>query len=182
MKAARRAEFEQFVRREAKPLFRTSFLLVGNRSEAEDLLQEALERTYRRWGRATIDHPAAYVRRAMVNLASNRWRRRRLVSVVLTSDHEVAVEDDTDTVHQRAALMQALAALSRRQRAVLVLRYWEDLTEHETARSLGCSVGSVKRHTSRALDRLRDGVVAVDERHPLSGFTQPVAPANRSVT
>ncbi len=77
MSVVRRAAFEDFVRAEASSLFHSAYLLVGNRPGAEDLPQDAIERTYRRWGSTAIDEPAAYVRRAMANLASNQWRWRR---------------------------------------------------------------------------------------------------------
>jgi len=169
MKATGRVDFEEFVRGEASALFRSAFLLVGDRSEADDLLQEALERTYRRWARISIDNPSAYVRRAMANLAVNRWRRRGPLTVLLSRDHDTAIADETDSVHRRTALTQALSRLSPRQRVVLVLRYWEDLTEQDTARTLGCSVGSVKRHAARGLERLRQMMAPGD--HPQSALT-----------
>jgi RNA polymerase sigma-70 factor (sigma-E family) len=155
VRAKDRAGFEEFVRTEATALFRSAYLLAGARPEAEDLLQEALERTYRRWDKATNDNPSAYVRRAMANLAVNRWRRRRPLTVVLSRDHDAEVSDETENVDQRTELGRALASLSPRQRIVLVLRYWEDMSEREAARTIGCSVGSVKRHASRGLERLR---------------------------
>ena len=148
MKATTQVGFEDFVRAQASALFRSAYLLVGNRQEAEDLLQEALERTYRRWERTSIDHPTAYVRRTMANLATNRRRRRQPLTVALTTDHDTAAADETENVHQRTALLRALDCLPPRQRVVLVLRYWEDMTERETASSIGCSVGSVKRHAA----------------------------------
>jgi RNA polymerase sigma-70 factor (sigma-E family) len=174
LRAARRAGFDAFVRAEAPALFRSAYLLVGNRPEAEDLLQDALERTYRHWGRKDIDRPTAYVRRAMANLASNqwRWRSRRPRQVALTGDDQPLVADATDRVHQRHDLLGALACLPPRQRVVVVLRYWEDLSEHETARSIGCSVGSVKRHASRGLARLRQEL-AVDIPRPPSRSPLP---------
>jgi RNA polymerase sigma-70 factor (sigma-E family) len=155
MRAPRRASFEEFVRTEAQALLRSAHLLTGNRPEAEDLLQEALERTFRRWGRSTIDSPAAYVRTVMAHLAYDRARRRRFRTVAMTAEHETPIADATESVHQREALTRALACLPPRQRVVMVLRFLEDLTERETARALGCTVGTVKRHSSRALERLR---------------------------
>lgn len=172
MRAAGRVGFEDFVRAEASGLFGSAYLLVGDRSEAEDLLQEALERTYRRWGTTSIDHPAAYVRRTMANLVTNRWRRRQPLIVALSTDHETATADEIDNVHQRTALLRALGCLPPRQRVVLVLRYWEDMTERETARSIGCSVGSVKRHAARGLERLRQVMGATGGPQLLSAAPQ----------
>jgi RNA polymerase sigma-70 factor (sigma-E family) len=166
MRAARRESFDAFVRANASVLFRSAYLLAGNRSDAEDLLQEALERTYRQWQRKDIDQPAAYVRRAMANLATNRWRKQRPVPVGLTTGGRADVADETASVHERHSLLGALASLPARQRVVVVLRYWEDLSERETARSIGCSVGSVKRHASRGLDRLRQLLEATRPPRP----------------
>jgi RNA polymerase sigma-70 factor (sigma-E family) len=171
MRGERRADFDDFVRAEATSLFRTAYLLVGNRPGAEDLLQDALERTYRRWGSVAIDQPAAYVRRAMANLASNqwRWRRRQPAPVHLLEDGDGAsadrrlAPDATDAVHQRQDLLAALTHLPPRQRVVVVLRYWDDVSERDTARTIGCSVGAVKRHASRGLARLRQ---VLDEPPP----------------
>jgi RNA polymerase sigma-70 factor (sigma-E family) len=176
MKATTQVGFEDFVRAQASALFRSAYLLVGNRQEAEDLLQEALERTYRRWERTSIDHPTAYVRRTMANLATNRRRRRQPLTVALTTDHDTAAADETENVHQRTALLRALDRLPPRQRVVLVLRYWEDMTERETASSIGCSVGSVKRHAARGLERLRQ-VMAATGGPPLL----PPAPKRRTI-
>jgi RNA polymerase sigma-70 factor (sigma-E family) len=154
-----RASFEEFVRADAQALLRGACLLVGDRSEAEDLLQEALERTFRRWGRSVIDHPAAYVRTVMAHLAYDRGKRR-VRTVTMTAEHETAVADETRSVDDREVLLHALACLPPRQRVVLVLRYLDDRTERETARALGCTVGTVKRHASRALARLRETTTA----------------------
>jgi RNA polymerase sigma-70 factor (sigma-E family) len=170
LRAARRASFEEFVRAEAQNLLRSARLLAGSRPEAEDLLQEALVRTFRRWGRSSIDHPVAYVRTVMAHLAYDGGRRRRFRTVTITPEHESAVPDDTESVHQREALRQALASLPPRQRVVMVLRFLEDRTERETAQTLGCTVGTVKRHSSRALARLRDMPVA-RQWHPAAAGT-----------
>jgi RNA polymerase sigma-70 factor (sigma-E family) len=156
-RAGRQQTFEDFVQREAESLGRTAYLLTGSRSDAEDLLQDALERTFRHWRRREITTPAAYVHRVMVNLCISRWRRHRPHLVVDEADRLVAdMADMSDAVVVRAELMRALGALPERQRAVLVLRYWEDYSEQDTARLLGCAVGTVKSQASRALGRLRD--------------------------
>jgi RNA polymerase sigma-70 factor (sigma-E family) len=151
--------FEDFVRARSAALFRTAMLLTGqNRSEAEDLLQGALERAYRRWGRiCRSGDPERYVRRSLANASTDRWRRlgrrgeRHLpadTSGPVTGDHAGEVAD-------RDFLLRALAGLPPRQRAVLVLRYYCDLPEAEIADALGCTPGTVKSQASRGLARLR---------------------------
>jgi RNA polymerase sigma-70 factor (sigma-E family) len=151
--------FEDFVRARSAALFRTAMLLTGqNRPEAEDLLQGALERAYRRWGRiCRSGDPERYVRRSLANASTDRWRRlgrrgeRQLAadaSGPVTGDHAGEVAD-------RDFLLRALAELPPRQRAVLVLRYYCDLPEAEIADALGCTPGTVKSQASRGLARLR---------------------------
>jgi RNA polymerase sigma-70 factor (sigma-E family) len=149
-------DFEAFVAASGHRLLRTAYLLVGDRHTAEDLLQTALERTARRWGRIT-GVPEAYARTTIANLATDRWRRRSVrPPEVLIDPPESAAADFTTDLVVRDALIHALNTLTRRQRAVLVLRYFDDLTEPETAAALGVSVGTVKSSASRALDRLRE--------------------------
>jgi RNA polymerase sigma-70 factor (sigma-E family) len=152
--------FEEFVRGRSAQLFRLAMLLTGqNRAEAEDLLQIALERAYRR--RATLSggrSPEPYVRQILVNASVDRWRslRRRAEQPLDARDPGRAVQDAAGEIADRDLLLRALAALPPRQRAVLVLRYWEDLSEAEIARMLGCSVGTVRSQVSRGLARLRE--------------------------
>ena len=149
-------DFRAFVERQWGPLTRTAYLLTGDRGYAEDLVQAALEKTHRKWDRvARMDSPVAYVRRAMVNTAVS-WRRRRRVSEVplLTGDDQAGA-DPYGRVEQRQQVLAALRELPPRMRAVLVLRYFEDLSESDIADALGCSVGTVKSQASRGLDRLR---------------------------
>jgi len=157
-----------------------AMLLTGhNRADAEDLLQTVLERAFRRWRRiCRTGDPSAYVRRMLVNASIDRWRllRRRpeqslgaddgppVASGLLRPDQSAAIADQD-------LLWRALAQLPPGQRAVLVLRYYEDLTEAQTALLLGCSVGSVKTQASRALARLR-GIVATTDY----GSQQPDEP------
>lgn len=150
------ADFEQFVYARAGSLLRIAILLVGDPDDAQDLLQQALWRAYRHWGRA-LEYPEAYVRACLVNLAHDRWRlARRRVREVLLSEHAHAVEaDNVDAVLERDSIMTALRALPNRQRATIVLRFWEDLSVEETASTMGCSIGTVKSNTSKALARLR---------------------------
>jgi RNA polymerase sigma-70 factor (sigma-E family) len=154
------ASFEDFVRARSSSLLRTALLLAGqNRAEAEDLLQFALERAFRHWPRiCASDEPERYVRRILVNASADRWRNiaRRSEQPMPAEIPDTAVPDRTAEIAERDYLLRALAALPPGQRAVLVLRYFDDLSEGETAEMLGCSVGTVKSQAARALDRLRD--------------------------
>jgi RNA polymerase sigma-70 factor (sigma-E family) len=146
--------FDAFVRGRSTALLRTAYLLTGDRGHAEDLLQGVLERTARRWS-SIAESPEAYVRKALANAATNRWRQRRPTEVELLDVHDRAAPDTASAYAVHDALMRALRALPARQRAVLVLRYFDDMSEAETAAALGCSVGTVKSQASRGLDRLR---------------------------
>lgn len=152
-------DFDGFVRLRYAELLRSAYLLTGSTPEAEDLLQTALLKAMGRW--SAIDDPVPYLRRAMVNLHVSRWRRfgRREVLAAVLPDR--GVRDATERVDERHAIVDALLTLPRRTRAVVVLRYWDDLSEAETAAVLGCSVGTVKSQASRGLARLR---VAMGER------------------
>jgi RNA polymerase sigma-70 factor (sigma-E family) len=148
-------DFADFVAQWSPALLRVAFLLTGDRWLAEDLLQTALLKTSRRWSQIA-DHQAAYpyVRRVLVTTQAG-WRRRRRVTEVLL-DH--LPDDRSPSVESAAVPGRALAALGTlppRMRAVIVLRYHEDLSEAETAAALGCSIGSVKSQASRGLARLR---------------------------
>jgi RNA polymerase sigma-70 factor (sigma-E family) len=152
--------FEDFVRARSGALFRTALLLTGqNRAEAEDLLQGALERAYRRWGRiCRSGDPERYVRRVLANASTDRWRRlgRRSEQPLPPEEAGPAEGDHAAGVAERDFVLRALAGLPPRQRAVLVLRYYCDLPEAEIAHALGCSVGTVKSQASRGLARLRE--------------------------
>jgi RNA polymerase sigma-70 factor (sigma-E family) len=150
--------FREFVQTRYGELLRVAYLLAGSEHEAEDLLQGALLRVMRRWHR--IDDPVPYVRRTMINLHVSRWRRYRARELVTSVVPERPVRDPADQVSDRQTLMSALRALPPRTRAVIVLRYWVDLSEAETAALLGCSVGSVKSNASRGLSRLREALPA----------------------
>lgn len=152
--------FDDFVRARSTHLFRLAVLLTGHdRAAAEDLLQVALERAYRHRHKVFgSDAPEPYVRRILVNAALD-WRRvlrRRQEQPWSPTDVGPATGDSAELVADRDLLVRALAVLPPRQRAVLVLRYWEDLSEVDTAAVLGCSVGTVKSHASRGLARLRE--------------------------
>ncbi|MBL7498603.1 SigE family RNA polymerase sigma factor [Frankia sp. CNm7] len=175
------ASFERFVADCADRLLLSAVLLVGGDWAAgEDLLQGAFERTYRHWGRMNDPKPEAYVRRALVNAATSRWRtlRARVGEVPLFVDGEWTADpadpgagDPADRLAAHEALIRALRALPPRQRAVLVLRYFDDLPEADVAAVLGCTVGTVRSQASRGLAKLRDS-------HPLRGF----APSSRAPT
>jgi RNA polymerase sigma-70 factor (sigma-E family) len=142
-------------------LLRTARLLCREPEDAEDMCQAALERAYRSWPRIQEDNPEPYVRRILVNLVISRSRRAKLISfVALGSLDRPAPEAHGPGVELRGELMKGLRALSPRQRAVLVLRYWEDMSEAQAAEALGVSVGTVKAQASRGLARLRDVVDA----------------------
>jgi RNA polymerase sigma-70 factor (sigma-E family) len=149
-------EFRVFVRERSTALLRLAFLLTGgDEHAAEDLLQTALFRAADRWPR--IDHPEAYVRQAMYHQQVSRWRLkwpRREVQVAEVPDRVIG--DGADAVELRLVVQAALKMLTARQRAVLVLRFFEDLPEAEVARILGIAVGTVRSTTHRSLARLRD--------------------------
>jgi RNA polymerase sigma-70 factor (sigma-E family) len=151
-------DFREFVVSRSPALLVTAYLLTGDRGTAEDLLQTALLKTHRHWDRIRAGgNPEAYVRRVMANQRISWWRRRQLR--VAESDRplpDLPARDDGDRIEQRDELWRALRQVPPRTRAVLVLRYWEDLSEEETARILNCSVGTVKSQASRGLRRLRD--------------------------
>ncbi|TDO54593.1 RNA polymerase sigma-70 factor (sigma-E family) [Kribbella sp. VKM Ac-2527] len=148
-------EFDDFVRGSSTRLLRTAVLLTGDRPAAEDLVQEVYERVYVRW-RWIKGAPEPYARKALANLVANRWRRKgRKPEVALAAGHDRPTPDGSDDYAVRDQLLTALQELPPRQRAVIVLRYYEDLTELQTADALGCSVGTVKSQTSRGLEKLR---------------------------
>ena len=158
MDAQAREDFRSYVVGRSGALLRTAYLLTGNRADAEDLLQTALAKTCLSWDRIR-DREAVdgYVRRVMVNTQTSWWRRRR-VDERPTDElpDRGAGRDDTADLDLHDALWAALSTLPKRQRAMVVLRYYEDLYEAETARVMGVSVGTVKSTTSRALAKLRE--------------------------
>jgi RNA polymerase sigma-70 factor (sigma-E family) len=150
-----REQFREFVAARAAGLFRVALALTGGREAAEDLLQHALTQTCARW-RSVGANPEAYVRRAMYHAQVSVWRRRgRLREVPVHDVPDRPGPDQTAGVELRLALRTALAKLGRRQRAVLVARFLEDLSEEQTADLLDVSVGTVRSQTHRALQRLR---------------------------
>ncbi|NUT46495.1 MAG: SigE family RNA polymerase sigma factor [Saccharothrix sp.] len=146
--------FEEFVAGASPRLLRTAFLLTRDPGHAEDLLQTSLARAWRSWRRVQGD-PEPYVRRIMVNTYATWWRRKWRGEQPTDVLPEPVGASPEDAVDQREWLWQALGRLPRRQRAVLVLRFYEDFTEAQTAHALDVSVGTVKSQTSKALARLR---------------------------
>ncbi|WP_232838529.1 SigE family RNA polymerase sigma factor [Streptomyces geranii] len=157
MQAELEAQFHDFVRARWSHLVRTAYLLTGDAHHAEDLTQTALAKAYRSWRRVSrSDNPEAYVRRMLVNCNSDRFRKRRVREALTDAPPERAGRDEAVSwADERSALLGALAQLPPKQRAVVVLRYWEDLSEGEVADTLGCSQGTVKSQASKGLAKLR---------------------------
>jgi RNA polymerase sigma-70 factor (sigma-E family) len=151
-------DLERLLSERGDQLIRAAIALTGSRPEGEDLLQAALERVLRHPRQVESD-PEGYLRRTMYNLAADGWRRRgnwqRKLPMLRMQISSAAV-DATDGVDLRDAIVRALRLLPPRQRTVIVLRYWEQRTEAETAALLGCSQGAVKSAASRGLQRLRE--------------------------
>lgn len=159
-----RPEFEEFVGARSDALQRFGYLLTSDWALAEDLLQTALARAYQRWSRIRSDNPEAYVKKIMVNTWSSWWRRRWRGEVPTEAMPEIPTRDQYSDVDRREVVRAALAKLPARQRAVLVLRFHEDLTEHQVASLLGITPGTVKSQAARALAKLRtDGAFSKSE-------------------
>jgi RNA polymerase sigma-70 factor (sigma-E family) len=153
--------FDAFVAGASDRLLRVAYLLCGDRGHAEDIVQTALMRTARHWSSAQ-EHPEAYARRVVVNLSKDRWRTISRRPAELPLEIDVAVPATTALL-DRDALVRATQQLPPGQRAVLVLRYLEDLSVEETATCLGCTTGTVKSQTSRALENLRSALIPTQE-------------------
>jgi RNA polymerase sigma-70 factor (sigma-E family) len=171
-----REEFEDFVVARQQALLRTAYLLTGHRQDAEDLVQTSLVKAVPHWHRISGD-PEAYVRRILVRENVSGWRARRWreVSVEVPMDRGRDAED----VAGRVALHEALGRLAPRQRAVLVLRYFEDCSEAQTAELLGVSVGTVKSQTRDALARLRAVMPDLADEAPAGLATTVSGPPRR---
>jgi RNA polymerase sigma-70 factor (sigma-E family) len=165
MRESRGAEFDDFVRARSGALLQVAYLLVGDRHAAEDLLQEVLAQVFVRWRRVRTS-PEAYTRRALVNRAASRWRRRSRRPEQALGDLDPAQPDGAEDVVIRETVLAALRALPLRQRAAVVLRYLADLPVAEVAEALGCSEGTVKSHTWRGVAHLRQILSAADEHVP----------------
>ncbi len=154
-----RESFEEYVAARRTALLRTAYLLTGQHADAEDLVQMALVKAVPHW-RRICDDPEPYVRKILAREATNRWRRRRWREV--SSDVLPETSSDATDPTDREVLRQALMRLSPRQRAVVVLRYFDDLTEQQTAEVLGIGLGTVKSHGRDAMARLRE-LISLEE-------------------
>lgn len=160
--------FGEFVAARSTALLRTAYLLTGDRHHAEDLLQSALAKTYLALKRlGAVESVEAYARKALATTATSWWRRafRRRERAVpdLADVADFATPDATHQVNDRHAMVQALQALPAMQRAVIVLRYYDDMPVADIAATLKISVGTVKSHTHRAVATLRKALSAPDE-------------------
>lgn len=179
------AEFREFVAARSHALLRTAYLLAGNWATAEDLLQTALTKTYLAWRRlGRIEAVEAYARRVLVNTATSWWRRRWHGERPTEVLPEQVGPDPIEEQVERDALWRHVRALPARQRAVLVLRFYEDLSEAQTAELLDISLGTVKSQTARALANLRrqlgsETAAAPPQRSapPIPASSPPPAPA-----
>jgi len=168
MSAKLDGEFREFMHARWPAMVRLAYGLTGDQGHAEDVAQAAFARAYASWARVRRSgDPDAYVRQIVINENRNRFRKRRVTERLTDSPPESVFIDVpwTDAIREydeRSALMAALQRLGPRQRAVIVLRYWMDLTEHETAAALNCSVGTVKSQASRARAALRQAAELVD--------------------
>ncbi len=155
--------FDDFVAARSTALWRSAFLLTGDAQKAEDLLQAALVKAWRRWD-AIVKREAAetYVRKAMATTYTDWWRRRWRGETPTELLPDEGEPDETATVDVRRDVLAALATLPRGQRAVLVLRYFDDLTVQQTADTLGISAGTVKSQSARAVAALRSSPALTD--------------------
>ena len=165
MGTTRQDEFGQFMTTRWPGLVRLAYGLTGDRWLAEDVAQAALASAYAAWWRVRrADDPDAYVRRILVNTSNRRLRRRRVTERAREPAElpDRAVADPSELIGQRSVLVSALRELPGRQRAIVVLRYWEDLSDAQVAAALGCSEGTVRSQASRALAKLRGGAALAD--------------------
>ena len=158
MNALEDDEFRGFVAARGTALLRTAYLITGDQQLAEDLVQTALEKAVAHWSSIRVVAAAeAYVRRTMYREQVSLWRRRRVSELLTTVVPEPRGRETSGAVvEDRLVMRQALMALGRRQRTVLVLRYFEDLTEQQVADMLDISVGTVKSQAHKALAHLRE--------------------------
>jgi RNA polymerase sigma-70 factor (sigma-E family) len=163
MKAELDAEFREFMHARWPTIVRLAYGLTGDQGHAEDVAQAAFARAYASWPRVSrTGNPDAYLRQIVVNENRNRFRKNRVPERLTGSLPEHGAADVTREYDERSALIAALQRLGPRQRAVIVLRYWMDLTEAEAAAALNCSVGTVKSQASRALATLRQSTELVE--------------------
>ncbi len=157
-----RPDFDEFVAARSTALLRTAYLLTHDHGLAEDLLQTSLTKAWFSWSRIS-DSPEAYVRKVLFNTYATWWRRKWNGEHATEDLPDSGVGDASEATSGGVDLWTAMERLPRRQRAVVVLRYFEDLTESQTAEILGCTVGTVKSQCSKALAKLRiDPAIAPD--------------------
>lgn len=175
------ADFRLFYEQTAKQIYSFAYLIAGD--TGEDLAAEAYSRALARWSDVSgYERPDAWVRRIIVNLLVTRGRRERVQRLFVQRSHgDVSTDDDVAQVEDRLMLQQALRDLSPKQRAVIVLRYWSDLSLKETARAMGCSVSSANAHLSRARSKLQStlGEAYVQEPAHVESELGPQEPASR---
>jgi RNA polymerase sigma-70 factor (sigma-E family) len=164
-------EFVEFATASSAGLRHAAYLLTGDRDAAEDAVQATLVRTYAAWHRVRRDDAFAYARRTLVNYVTDRWRRRLKEYPSIDLPEPAAGPDIADEVALRQWVSSALATLTPRERAVIVMRYLFDLPEVTVARDLGITTGTVKSTSSRALAKLR--VSAEDVSAPAIGGERP---------
>lgn len=157
------ADFDEYVTVRYQQLVRMARLLTQDWALAEDLVQSALVKCWGSWGSIRNDDPTAYIRRTLMTTYFGWWRWRRSRPERLMAVDVERVTTDDYTMIENADLLDALRSLPKRMCAVVVLRYFEDLTEAQTAAALGCTVGTVKSQTHRALRRLHLELSAVEE-------------------
>jgi RNA polymerase sigma-70 factor (sigma-E family) len=175
MRQSEEDRFADFVRARSATLFRTAYLMTGDYQRAEDLLQATLVRVYQRWPRVdALEQPVAYARKILVNQAVSWWRRRSWHESPLMPGDEPSGVDRVDEVAEHERVWKAVLSLPPRQRAVIVLRYYEDLTEADIAEALAMAPGTVKSHSHAAARRLA-GLLAEPAR-------QPVRPAKEATS
>jgi RNA polymerase sigma-70 factor (sigma-E family) len=159
-------DFDAFVSGRSVALFRGAYALTGNREAAEDLVQETLERACRRWRRvAAADSPDAYVRRIMVNLANDRWRRYRRTVPQWGAEDQVS-DDEYGQIDSRDQLVRALHELPMGMRTVVVLRYFHDMSDAEIAADLRISSNTVRSQLARGIEKLRTRIPASSASPP----------------
>lgn len=168
MGSSQGAPFEGAVTAHAQKLTALALLLTRNRADADDLVQGTFERAFSRWTRVRAATEEAYLRRIMINLATDGYRRRGRRPEVLVAAPEAGGDDPYAAVDDRAALVQLVRQLPPAQRAIVVLRYWADLSEREIAAELSIKPGTVKSQAAKALRHLRDETVG-PARCPESG-------------
>ena len=165
--------FNAFVRSRTSALLRSAYLLTGDQHLAEDLVQSALARTHRAWSRVHMTGNAeAYTRTAMYHLQISRWRRRRVIEAYRGDspvDGVATQPDHAELTALRLSLRAALGQLTTRQRAVVVLRFFDDFSEAQAAETLGVTVGTIKSQTAKALARLRSTTPELSDTYLTGG-------------